>query len=149
MKKIYTIVSAALLLVNSTQAQVSKVCFKPKTSWISATNFPNDYKAVATADFNNDGLMDVVAANLGANKIEVRLGTSTGTFVVSANIGSSPTDVKAADVNNDGIKTLFRQITTQDLIHIKYKRIWVQETAHLALKLLQLQHKQIKLMWLI
>jgi hypothetical protein len=106
MKKIYTLAAATILLVNSTQAQVSKVCFKPKTSWISATNFPNDYKAVATADFNNDGLMDVVAANLGANKIEVRLGTSTGTFVVSANIGSSPTDVKAADVNNDGNKDI-------------------------------------------
>ena len=106
MKKIYTLVAAALLLVNSAQAQVSKVCYKPKTTWISATNFPNDYRAVEAADFNNDGLMDVVAANLGANKIEVRLGTSTGTFVISANIGSSPTDVKAADVNNDGNKDI-------------------------------------------
>lgn len=104
MKKIYTLLAASLLIVNSAQAQ-NKACFKPKTTWVSGwTN--NDYKAVTIGDFNNDGMIDVVAANNLANRIEVRLGNNTGTFVTSADIGSSPIDVKVGDVNNDGNKDI-------------------------------------------
>jgi len=104
MKKIYTLLAASLLMVNSAQAQ-NKACFKTKTTWVSGwTN--NDYKALATGDFNNDGMIDVVAANNLANRIEVRLGNNTGTFVTSADIGSSPIDVKVGDVNNDGNKDI-------------------------------------------
>jgi len=105
MKKIYTLLAASLLIVNSSQAQ-NKACFKTKTTWTSQSMTNNDYKAVTTGDFNNDGMIDVVAANNGANRIEVRLGNNTGTFVTSADIGSSPIDVKVGDVNNDGNKDI-------------------------------------------
>ena len=105
MKRIYTLLAASLLIVNSVQAQ-NKSCFKPKTTWTSLITSVNDYKAVTTGDFNNDGIIDVAAANLGADRIEVRLGNNTGTFVTSADLSSAPVDIEVGDVNNDGNKDI-------------------------------------------
>jgi hypothetical protein len=105
MKRIYTLLAASLLIVNSVQAQ-NKSCFKPKTTWTSLVTSTNDYKAVTTSDFNNDGIIDVAAANWGADRIEVRLGNNTGTFVTSADLSSAPVDIEVGDVNNDGNKDI-------------------------------------------
>jgi len=60
--------------------------------------------SVAVGDFNNDGILDMVTANLSDN-VSVLLGTGTGTFGVATNfdVGDAPVSVAVGDFNNDGI----------------------------------------------
>jgi hypothetical protein len=62
-----------------------------------------------TADFNNDGRADLVAANFGSNDVSVLIGDGASDFYAASNIrvgpatlSSSPTSVAAADFNGDG-----------------------------------------------
>jgi hypothetical protein len=65
---------------------------------------------VASADFNNDGIPDVVAINPGANTLGVLLGRDTtnnvghGTYYnpIVTQLGFSPTAVVVGDFNHDG-----------------------------------------------
>ena len=61
--------------------------------------------AVAAADFNRDGHLDVVTANEKDNSISVLLNDGKGGFLRRTNypVGSSPQAVMAADFNNDGV----------------------------------------------
>src|SRR5262245_45285058 len=49
-------------------------------------------QAVVTADFNNDGHLDLAVANSGSNNVSVLLGSSDGTFAeaISSPAGNSP-----------------------------------------------------------
>lgn len=59
---------------------------------------------VVTADFNNDGRVDIAVANRLANTITIIKSTPPTTFTAStiSSGGNSPIDLAAADLNHDG-----------------------------------------------
>ena len=59
---------------------------------------------IALADFNNDGILDLIVTNTGDDTADVLLGKGDGTFglPISVSTGASPTAVVVADVNQDG-----------------------------------------------
>jgi hypothetical protein len=61
-------------------------------------------EAIATADLNGDGHIDLVTANAGSNNISVLLGNSNGTFGVAQTYatGVGPAAVAVGDFNGDG-----------------------------------------------
>src|SRR5262245_50609292 len=70
-----------------------------------ATSFPvgPSPRAVVTADFNNDGHLDLATANTGGNTVSVLLGDGRGGFGAANHFavgGSSPHSLAAADFNN-------------------------------------------------
>ena len=69
-------------------------------------SFPvgNNPGALATADVNKDGNMDVVVANHDSNTISVLLGNGDGTFQPQSvlSTGTAPTGIAVGDFNNDG-----------------------------------------------
>lgn len=64
--------------------------------------------AILSADFNNDGLPDLVVANEGAATVSVFLGLGNGTFAAPLSLatGNSPVALAAGDVNGDGFTDL-------------------------------------------
>jgi hypothetical protein len=60
--------------------------------------------AVAIADFNGDGKLDVVTANMGGNDVSVFLGNGDGTFqsAVNYSTGKGPDAIAVGDFNGDG-----------------------------------------------
>jgi hypothetical protein len=75
-------------------------------SFSPATSFPvgPNPQVVVTADFNNDGRLDLATANAGANTVSVLLGDGRGGFGAANHFaagGSSPRSLAAADFNND------------------------------------------------
>jgi len=60
--------------------------------------------AVATGDFNNDGKVDLVAVNGGANSVTVQLGDGAGSFNTPRDfaVDGSPVGVAVGDFDNDG-----------------------------------------------
>jgi hypothetical protein len=60
--------------------------------------------AVVTADFNNDGKLDLATANNGGGTVSVLLGNGDGTFPTALTFatGCDPRSLAAADLNNDG-----------------------------------------------
>ena len=62
--------------------------------------------AVAAADVNRDGKVDLAVANNASNNLTVLLGNGAGGFsagpVSPVSLGGSPGDVAAADLNGDG-----------------------------------------------
>jgi hypothetical protein len=60
---------------------------------------------VVTADFNNDGHLDLATANAGANTVSVLLGDGQGGFDSARHFavgGWSPLSLAAAEFNKDG-----------------------------------------------
>ena len=59
--------------------------------------------SVATADFNGDGIADIVSANSISNTVSVLLGTGTGGFSAKTDftVGTAPYSVAVADFNGD------------------------------------------------
>jgi uncharacterized protein (TIGR03437 family) len=66
--------------------------------------------SVAVADFNGDGIPDLVAANLNDNTVTLLLGTGSAGFAPAPNspfaVGTKPVFVAVADFNGDGIEDL-------------------------------------------
>ena len=62
------------------------------------------FRAVATGDFNEDGLRDLAALGQSANQIRVLLGTGGGFFAAPIVLGTGavPSSVGVADFNADG-----------------------------------------------
>ena len=60
--------------------------------------------AVATADFNNDGHLDLATANIDTSTVSVLLGDGAGGFAAASQfgVGASPRSLAVADFNNDG-----------------------------------------------
>jgi len=71
-----------------------------KTTYATGTN----PQAVATADVNGDGNLDVVVADQGANAVSVLLGNGDGSLQAKTDFptGSAPVDAAIADLNGDG-----------------------------------------------
>ena len=61
-------------------------------------------QSVVTADFDNDGRMDVATANSGSNSVSVLLGNGNGTFQPARDsaAGTWPLSLAVGDFNNDG-----------------------------------------------
>ena len=95
MKKIITLLSFAICL--NTNAQI---CFNP------ATNFalPPSPNSVASADFNEDGHIDLAVPLYASNNVSILLGTGTGNFGAATTfaVGTSPYSITIADFNGDG-----------------------------------------------
>ena len=74
-------------------------------SMIMTGNRPGN---LITADFNNDGKLDLVNLLEGLNQVEVRLGVGNGTFLsgVPFSVGTYPAGIVAADLNKDGYADL-------------------------------------------
>lgn len=75
-------------------------------------------EAVAVADFDGDGKLDIVAATFGSMQISLLRGNGDGTFQTALNraAGSMVYSIKAADLNGDG---------RQDLVVASYDGIGV------------------------
>ncbi len=76
-------------------------------TFLAAPTFATDAQpqGLATADFNGDGIPDLVTANRGGNSASVLLGTGDGTFQPARNLpaGNQPVRVVTGDFNGDGI----------------------------------------------
>jgi hypothetical protein len=75
-------------------------------SFSPATSFPvgPNPEAVVTADFNNDGKLDLATANAGGNTVSVLLGDGRGGFGAANDsaAGPGPQSMAVGDFNNDG-----------------------------------------------
>lgn len=60
--------------------------------------------AMAVADFNNDGNLDLAVASLANNVVQVRLGLGNGSFMTATDltVGTRPAGLTAVDFNGDG-----------------------------------------------
>ncbi len=76
-------------------------------TFLAAPTFATDAQpqGLATADFNGDGIPDLVSANRGGNSVSILLGTGDGTFQPARNLpaGNQPVRVVTGDFNGDGI----------------------------------------------
>ena len=61
-------------------------------------------KALARADFNGDGILDLAVANSGSNSVSILQGTGTGSFTLRSTVatGSTPVSIAVGDFNLDG-----------------------------------------------
>jgi hypothetical protein len=88
----------------------------------SYTVDPDPYSnvyCITTGDFNNDGNVDIAAANYGSGNVNILLGSSTGTFVSAASysVGYGLTSIHAADFNNDGkIDLVATQVASYNIV---------------------------------
>lgn len=76
-----------------------------------------------SADFNQDGFLDVATANMGffgGNSVSIFMGNGDGTFdaEVSYTVGNSPQAIVAADMNGDGVLDLAVTNGTSDTISV-------------------------------
>lgn len=92
-----------LLSLTSSSANAAAVAFKPAANYPVGTN----PKAVAAADFDRDGHVDLAIANQGAageaGNISILIGNGDGTFKSATNLTGekNPSVMAAADFNRD------------------------------------------------
>jgi hypothetical protein len=91
------------LLAGPTLAQTPALFSPVITYSVGVGSEPN---ALAVADVNGDGKLDLLTANYRSNTAGVLLGAGTGTFgpviTYPTGTGSTPAGIAAADVNADG-----------------------------------------------
>ncbi|QBB71649.1 hypothetical protein ELE36_15500 [Pseudolysobacter antarcticus] len=105
-----------LIVANSTSGNIS-VLLNTSAAGASTPSFAvaqtfavgSNPRAISIADFNGDGLPDIVIANYGGNTVSVLLNTTVpGTLIASFATqqtfatGSNPTSVASVDLNGDG-----------------------------------------------
>src|SRR5216683_791054 len=64
----------------------------------------NDPNSVATGDFNGDGKLDLVVANVFSGTVSIFLGDGKGNFTLASSpaTGANPSSVAVGDFNGDG-----------------------------------------------
>ena len=89
----------SLLLLSAMSAQAQIYIFGRTDLAVGSGPF-----AVASGDFNGDGIIDLVSANQGDNTVSILLGNSDGSFnpQVTYATGPAPTAVVVGDFNGDG-----------------------------------------------
>ena len=82
---------------------------------VTTFNTGNSPGSVMLADFNQDGRLDVVTANLRSNSVSVLLGNGDGTFQAAknTNVGVTPDSLTVGDFNRDGKVDI--AVTNRDL----------------------------------
>jgi hypothetical protein len=87
-----------------TAPSIAPQCNTP--SFAGATTFAvgTFAESVVVSDFNNDGKLDLVTANLNSSNVSVLLGDGAGGFSAATNfnVATSPRSIAAADFNADG-----------------------------------------------
>jgi hypothetical protein len=76
--------------------------FSVSSAQLTTGNIPY---AIATADLNGDGILDLVVANSSSNTLSIFMGNGDGTFTpttASPATGNGPTALVVSDFNNDG-----------------------------------------------
>lgn len=102
-----------LLTVNQSSANISVLlnnCVQQCTgSFSGAINFPildpAQPQSILLADFNRDGILDLITANAGNGNLSLLRGSRGGTFESSSNFtttGVQPFSITAGDFNRDG-----------------------------------------------
>ena len=95
MKTVITLLIFAVCLNANAQ-----VCYNPATNF-AVGSLPT---SIANADFNCDGIEDLVVGNPGSDNVSVLLGTGSGNFGAPTNYatGVVPMSVGVGDFNGDG-----------------------------------------------
>ena len=77
-------------------------------------------RAIAAADFNRDGWLDVAHANTGGDTVTVMLNNKTGGLALGSDIpvGHGPFDITTADFNRDGAADLAVANADNDTISV-------------------------------
>ena len=96
--------SSVTVFLNTTVAGGTPTFGLGQRTMIDATSGTTDPVAVAAADLNGDGHLDLVATDYADAAVTVLLGTGAGTFAAPAvfDVGADPTAVAVADFNGDG-----------------------------------------------
>jgi hypothetical protein len=71
------------------------------TSYLAVSTDP---RSIAVGDFNNDGNLDLAAANAGSNSVSLQLGNGTGDFAPAGGfgVGVVPYSITVGDFDSDG-----------------------------------------------
>src|SRR2546429_4028574 len=93
-----TLLVIALYLLAGTVAAPAKL-FQPHVDYAAGTN----PQSVAVGDFNRDGNLDLVVANVSSNTVSLLSGNGNGTFQTPVDYatGSGPNSVAVGDFNGD------------------------------------------------
>ncbi|CAF1053779.1 unnamed protein product [Adineta steineri] len=98
-----------IVVPNSATDSVDIFLGYAKKTFLNAASYSTGLSSqpisIATADFNNDTLLDIVIANNGTDNVMILFGSGYGTFVdqrvfLTGN-GSHPCSVTVGDLNND------------------------------------------------
>lgn len=101
MKYIHLVVAAAVIVFLCIGS--SMVSAQSYALGVGASPIPSGPTAIISADFNQDGRLDVAVSD--GSGVSILLGNPNGTFVTKATYtvgGSAPTGLAVADVNGDG-----------------------------------------------
>jgi hypothetical protein len=77
----------------------SQICFSQGTTYTVGSGG----RGITTADFNNDGKIDIATANSNTTTVSILLGNGVGGFTAGGNflVGINPFGIAAADFNGD------------------------------------------------
>jgi cysteine-rich repeat protein len=92
-----------------------EICFAPPVT-LSVGVRP---VALALGDFNNDGLLDIAAANQGSDDVSLAKNLGGGQFLVLGTaVGAQPSALIAADFDKDGLLDLATADTQSDTVSV-------------------------------
>ncbi|MHB8261429.1 MAG: T9SS type A sorting domain-containing protein [Bacteroidia bacterium] len=103
--KLTTILALTLVFTFNSPSAEAQVCFT-STNYAAGSNGSSLICSaeICSADFNNDGKLDLAVTNNNTDSVSILLGTSNGNFGTAVNfaVGNSPTSVISNDFNGDG-----------------------------------------------